>query len=74
MLIRGIGGIGRRVRLRAVWVTPWWFKSTIPHQLKQVKNGLFFVVFILAFIFIDFYKNYLVPLTFKCKIFTINLI
>ena len=38
LLTRGIGGIGRRVRLRAVWLTPWWFKSTMPHQQRKTRS------------------------------------
>ncbi len=29
----GSGVIGRRARLRGVWVTPYGFKSRLPHQL-----------------------------------------
>ena len=32
----GSGVIGRRARLRGVWVTPCGFKSHLPHQLKQI--------------------------------------
>ena len=30
----GSGGTGRRARLRGVWVTPYGFKSRLPHQLS----------------------------------------
>src|SRR5438876_5646747 len=33
----GSGGIGRRARLRGVWVKPWGFKSPLPHQITEVR-------------------------------------
>lgn len=35
--ICGYGGIGRRVRLRGVWITPCGFKSRWPHQKKGAE-------------------------------------
>ena len=32
----GSGVIGRRARLRGVWVTPYGFKSRLPHQLRKI--------------------------------------
>ena len=34
----GSGEIGRRARLRGVWVTPYGFKSRLPHQLKLIRG------------------------------------
>ena len=34
---RGSGGTGRRARLRGVWITPYGFKSRLPHQTKAAS-------------------------------------
>ena len=36
----GSGEIGRRARLRGVWVTPYGFKSRLPHHLKILGEVL----------------------------------
>ena len=43
---RGSGGTGRRARLRGVWITPYGFKSRLPHQTKAPSIRIVLFVFI----------------------------
>ena len=44
-ITRESGGIGRRARLRGVWLTPYGFKSRFSHQSKSTDFGRCFLIY-----------------------------